>query len=370
MATDYYELLDVSRDADLSDIKRAYRRLARQLHPDANPGDPTAESRFKEVTQAYAVLSDSEARARYDRYGPEGVQGPSGDPFGFGNVNDIFEAFFGGNPFGGGRNGRRAGPPRGNDLEVVLDLDFEAAVFGGDHEVSVRSAVTCDVCDGSGAAEGTDVQTCSTCDGVGQVQRVRQSILGQMVTATTCPTCGGFGEVVATPCTRCRGEGRVTEAREYTIHVPEGVDDGTTLRLSGRGGVGPRGGPAGDLYVHVRVRPHDRFRRDGDTLLSEVSISIPQAVLGTTLDYETLDGVHQLDIPAGTESGTMFRLRDEGVPRLRGRGRGDLVVTVRIEIPRRLSDEEEELVRRWAELREDKVGSSEGGGFFTRLFGS
>lgn len=367
---DYYELLGVDRDASIGEIKRAYRTLARRLHPDANPGDPDAEARFKAVTQAYAVLSDDQARARYDRFGHEGVRaGPGGDPFGFGNVNDIFEAFFGGNPFGGGRNGGRTGPPRGNDLEVVLDLDFEDAVFGGDHEVTVRSAVTCDVCDGTGAAAGTSVQRCGTCDGAGQVQRVRQSILGQMVTASTCPTCGGLGEVVAEPCDRCRGEGRVTEPREYTIQVPEGVDDGTTLRLGGRGAVGPRGGPPGDLYVHIRVRPHDRFRRDGDTLLSEVRISVPQAVLGTTVDLETLDDVEQLEIPAGTESGTVFRMRDRGVPRLRGRGRGDLIVTVAVDVPGRLGSEEEELVRRWAELRGDRVGVPERG-FFSRLRGS
>jgi molecular chaperone DnaJ len=369
VTTAYYELLGVTRDASAAEIKQAYRTLARRLHPDANPGDPDAEARFKEVTRAYAVLSDAEARARYDRFGPEGV-GAAGDPFaGFGNVNDIFEAFFGGNPFGGGGRSRPAGPPRGQDLEVVLDLEFEQAVFGGDHEVSVRSAVRCDVCDGSGADPGTVPEVCPTCGGSGQVQRVRQSILGQMVTATTCGTCAGLGEVISTPCQRCRGEGRTTEQRAYTIQVPEGVDDGTTLRLTGRGAVGPRGGPSGDLYIHIRVKPHALFRREGDLLLAERRISVPQAVLGTTIDHPRLDGFHPLAIPAGTESGTTFRIRGQGVPRLRGRGRGDLIVTIVVEIPKRLSSEEEEIVRRWAELRDDAVDAQETG-FFGRLFGS
>jgi molecular chaperone DnaJ len=201
------------------------------------------------------------------------------------------------------------------------------------------------------------------------VQRVRQSILGQMVTATTCATCAGVGEVIATPCRQCRGEGRTTEQRAYTIQVPEGVDDGTTLRLTGRGAVGPRGGAPGDLYIHIRVKPHALFRRDGDLLLAVQRISVPQAVLGTTIDHPTLDGTHPLTIPAGTESGTTFRIRGQGVPRLRGRGRGDLVVTIVVEIPKRLSSEEEELVRRWAELRDDAVDVHESG-FFGRLFGS
>jgi len=369
-AEDYYELLGVDRDASAEELKRAYRRTARELHPDANPGDAEAEARFKAVTQAYAVLSDPQARARYDRFGPEGV-GAGGDPFsGFGgSVNDIFEAFFGGNPFGGSRTSRPAGPPRGHDLEVMLDLDFAEAVFGGEHDVDVRTAVTCEVCDGVGAAPGTEPHRCPTCGGAGQVRQVRQSILGQMVTATACPTCGGIGERIESPCERCRGEGRITERRTYNLQVPAGVDDGSTLRLSGRGAVGPRGGPHGDLFVHVRVRPHPTIQRDGDHLLGELHVSVPQAALGTTVPFPSLDGDEEVHIPSGTQSGRVLRLRGLGVPRLQGRGRGDLMVTVLVDIPTSPSPEEVDLLQRWAELREDQVDAPEGG-FFSRLFGS
>ena len=365
MATDYYELLGVSRSATPDELKRAYRKLARQLHPDTSPDDPDAEARFKEISLAYEVLSDPEKRRRYDTLGPEGVNGPNAADFMGGSFNDIFEAFFGGSPFGGRGRGP-SGPPRGADIEVVVDLDFEDAVFGCKHSVTVQTAVPCVVCGATGAAEGTKAVTCVDCRGTGQVQRVRQSFIGQMVTTSPCPRCSGSGEVIAAPCSECRGEGRNLDERTYTVDIPAGVDTGSTLRLSGRGAAGPRGGAAGDLYVHLRVRPHEYIQRDGVDLVSELAVPYTQAALGTTLDFETLDGNTELEIPRGTASGTVFRLRAKGVPHLDRRARGDLLVTVVVEVPTELNDDEEDLIRQLAELRGDEVAPPPAG-FISRL---
>ena len=358
MATDYYDLLGVSRSATPDEIKRAFRRLARELHPDTGHGDAEAEARFKQVAHAYEVLSDPDKRRRYDTYGAEGVNGAPtmGDPFGFasGGLGDVFEAFFGGSPFGGGSRGP-AGPPRGSDLEVVADLEFTEAVFGCEHAVAVRTAVACGACRATGAADGTEPVTCYECQGTGQVQRVRQSLIGQMVTSSPCARCGGSGQIVASPCAECRGEGRSIEERTYTVDIPAGVDSGSTLRLSGRGAVGPRGGGAGDLYVHLRVKPHPRFERDGVDLHSTVRLPYTQATLGTTLDFETLDGTEEIEIPRGTASGTTFRLRGRGVPHLERRHRGDLLVDVVVDVPTELSEDEEEVIRQLAELRGEAV---------------
>jgi molecular chaperone DnaJ len=362
---DYYELLEVGRDASPEDIKRAYRRLARQLHPDTNP-DPEAEARFKEIAQAYEVLCDPEKRARYDRFGADGDA--AGDPFGGfgGGVGDIFDAFFGGNsPFGGGGR-RQAGPPRGPDLELVIDLSFEEAVFGARHPVEVRAAVACDTCDATGAAPGTEPITCLECAGVGQVQRVRQSFLGQMVSTSVCPRCSGLGRVVNDPCKDCRGDGRRIEERTYTVDIPAGVDTGSTLRLSGRGAAGPRQGPNGDLFVHVRVRPHERFTRDGVDLICELQVPYAQAVLGAHLEFETLDGTEDLVLPRGTQSGREFHLRGRGVPHLDRRQRGDLVVRIVVAVPTDLTADQEELLRDFAEQRGEVVASADGG-LFSRI---
>jgi len=357
-ATDYYELLGVSRNATADEIKRAFRKLARELHPDTGHGDPDAEARFKQVAHAYEVLSDPDKRRRYDTFGAEGVNGgaPSADPFGFGGgggLGDVFEAFFGGSPFGGGRGS--SGPPRGADLEVVADLEFTDAVFGCEHAVSVRTAVACNACHATGAADGTEPVTCYECQGTGQVQRVRQSLIGQMVTSSPCARCSGSGQIIATPCAECSGEGRTVEERTYTVDIPAGVDAGSTLRLSGRGAVGPRGGAAGDLYVHLRVASHDRFERDGVDLHSTVKLPYTQATLGTTLRFETLDGSEQIEIPRGTASGTTFRLRGRGVPHLERRNRGDLLIDVVVDVPTELSEDEEEVMRHLAELRGEEV---------------
>ena len=355
MPADYYELLEVSRDVSEGDLKRAYRQKAREHHPDANPGDAQAEARFKEISEAYAVLSDPQARARYDRFGHEGLRGGMGGPaFDF-DLSDIFESFFGGNPFGGGRSRRASGPPRGDDHETVVDLDFAEAVFGVDRPIEVRTLVLCDDCGGSGAAEGTSPTVCSVCRGAGQVRQVRQSLLGQMVTTAPCGQCRGTGMEIIDPCRSCRGEGRRAEHVSLVVRVPPGVDSGATLRLSGRGSVGPRGGPAGDLYVHLRVAESDTFVRQGESLVAELPVTMLQAALEATVTFETLDGPRDLAVKAGTQPNDTIRLGGLGVPRANGRGRGDLHVVVRVDIPKKLSKSEAAKLRDVASERGEQV---------------
>ncbi len=358
--SDHYETLGVSRDATDEEIKRAYKKLARKHHPDVNPGESAAEARFKEIGAAYEVLSDRERRARYDRFGTD-TPG-AGDPFG-GGLGDIFEAFFGqGSPFGGAATSR-GGPLRGEDLEADVDLDLEDVVFGGQREVKVHTAIRCESCDGSGSEAETKPVGCEECGGSGQVRRVRQSILGQMVTATACPSCGGAGEIIATPCQTCGSQGRTLEDMTYSVEVPPGVDDGSTLRLTGRGAAGPRGGPNGDLYVHVRVRPHPTLRREGDDLVHLLHIPFTQASLGAEIEYPTLDGTETLTIPRAAEPGQEIRFRGRGVPHVRGRGRGDLRVRLMVEVPDDLDDEQDSLLRRLAELRGESVADRDQGLF-------
>jgi molecular chaperone DnaJ len=372
VAEDYYALLGVRPDASSEEIRRAYRRRARDLHPDANPHDPHAEEQFKTLSRAYEVLSDPEQRALYDRYGEAGLSGAArgGDFFGgagSGGLGDLFDAFFGGaNPFGGGSSGP-VGPPRGQDLEVEADLTFEQAVFGTTLPVTVRTAVRCATCNGEGAAPGTHPVTCAECAGAGQIRRVRQSMLGQMMTTSACPRCGGLGQVVVTPCETCAGHGRLIEDREYQVDVPGGVDSGSTLRLAGRGAVGPRGGASGDLYVHLAVRPHERYVRAGHDLVTTVPVSIVQAALGTTVILPTLDGDEELRIPAGSQSGRVFTLRGRGVPTVRGRGRGDLRAELVVQVPTKLTATQEELLRRLADEMGETVDPPGGNGLFSRI---
>jgi molecular chaperone DnaJ len=366
---DYYGLLGVDRTATEEEIKRAYRRLARELHPDANPDDPAAEERFKEVTFAYEVLRDPERRRQYDMFGPEAVRGAgagTGEPFaGFGSagLGDLFDAFFGGSsPFGAGARSRN-GPPPGQDAEALLDLEFTEAVFGAERELSVRLPRACATCGGSGARPGTTPITCSMCSGSGEVRRVRQSILGQMVTSNPCPRCGGSGEEITTPCPDCRGEGRRTEEGSFVVEVPAGVDNGSTLRLAGRGAAGPRGGRPGDLYVHLRVRPDPRFVRDGVDLHHDLHVAVTQAALGVTLMVDTLDGPEEVSLPAGTQPGREVRLRGRGVPHVQGRGRGDLLITVVVDVPTALTKAQEDLLRQLAAERGEEVAPEETGLF-------
>ncbi len=364
---DYYELLGVDRSADADTIKKSYRKLARQLHPDANPGDAEAEARFKQVAEAYEVLSDADKRANYDRFGsatgPGGAGGfGGGDPFG-GGLGDLFDAFFNNTGGGGGGSARQ----RGVDLEVVANLDLEDTVTGVAKDVKVRTAVTCDTCEATGAAPGADVATCGECNGAGQVRQLRQSILGQMVTTAACPRCGGEGKTISKPCGDCAGEGRRVEERNYSVDVPAGVSHGSTLRLTGRGAVGPRGGGAGDLYVEIRVNPHPVFDRDGDNLLAQLHVTMTQAALGATVTFEAIDGDIDVDIPVGAQSGAVFSFRDRGVPRLRGRGRGELQLTLLVDTPTELSDEDEALLRQFAEQRSERVNEPREGGFFSKF---
>jgi molecular chaperone DnaJ len=366
MATDipdFYELLGVSRRASDDDLKKAYRRLARELHPDANPGDAAAENRFKQVTLAYETLRDPAKRQRYDAYGIQGVAGagagagPGGaqDPFagfGMGGIGDLFDAFFGAQG-GGGRSS--AAVRQGPDLETVADLSFRDAIFGTSTEVTIKSPVVCDKCEGSGAKPDSKTSACSTCNGVGEVRRVRQSILGQMVTTSVCPTCQGYGKIVSDPCSVCRGEGRKTEERKYVVEVPAGVDDGATLRLTGRGGAGYRGAPAGDLYVHLRIADDPVFARDANHLYRELHVAFVQAALGATITYETIDGTAELQLEPGTQSGYEVRLRGGGVPSLKGRGRGDLFVRLVVDVPRDLTKVQDELLRQFAGERGEAV---------------
>lgn len=369
-APDPYQVLGVPRTADDDDIKRAYRKLARELHPDTNP-DKGAEERFKEVTAAYEILHDPERRRRYDAFGPDGLRGGGAGPdasnlFG-GGLGDLFDAFFGGAAAaGGGGGGGRRGPARGSDAEVGLVLEFEEAVFGATKQVSLRTAVMCDTCNGSGASPGTTPTTCLQCAGVGEVRVVRQSILGQMVTTRPCPHCRGQGEHIASPCADCRGEGRVLDERSLLVEVPAGVDNGSTLRIQNQGAAGPRGSASGDLYVHLEVKDHLGFSRQGFDLIQEMHVPVTQAALGAELELETLDGTESLVLDPGTNTGRVFRLRGRGVPHVGGRGRGDLLVQIVVDTPTRLTEQQERLLRELAAERDEAV-SPPGNGLFSKI---
>lgn len=362
---DYYEVLGVSRDASDRDIKSAFRRLARELHPDVNPGDPTAEERFKEVAEAYEVLSDADQRARYDRYGHAGVHGAAGGggAQGFGSFQDIFDAFFGGaDGFGGA-----AGPAAGDDILVSTTVSFVESATGTEREVAVDRVEDCATCDGSGAAPGSEVHQCSTCDGHGQVRQVMNTALGQMVRARPCPACGGRGREISTPCTDCRGRGRVRARAQVAVRVPAGIATGQRIRLGGRGGAGEMGAPPGDLYVEVRVQPDERFIRDGLDIIHEVEVPVTAAMTGTTISVPTIEGEHELEIRAGVQPGAELRLKGKGFPVVHGRDHGDQVVVVHVRVPRITSDEGREALRPLTEHLEEHGDDGDDEGFFGRL---
>lgn len=374
--TDLYQLLGVGRDATDEELKRAYRAKAREHHPDAKHGDDDADGEhFKEISQAYEILSDPERRARYDRFGPAGVFGQGaggpagGDPFATGGLGDLFDAFF--NGMGGAAGGRRrTGPMPGPDAELVVELDFRDAVFGVQRQVDVTAPVHCDTCEGTGARPGTSVVRCPECDGAGELRRVRQSILGQVITAVPCNRCQGTGQSIESPCADCRGEGRRTEARTLTVDIPPGVDDGSTLRLAGHGPAGFRGGPNGALFVHLAVRPDDVFQRSDVDLHATVHVPVTLAALGGSVPFATLDDTRDLAVDAGTQSGTVLTLKGLGVPRLpgRGRGRGDLYVHVQVDTPTDLDDRQRELLAALAAARSEELGEApHHEGLFTKL---
>jgi molecular chaperone DnaJ len=348
---DPYDVLGVPRDAGEREIKKAFRTLARELHPDVNTDDPDAEEKFKQAAEAYEILSDPERRATYDRYGHEGLRSggyqPNFDQFG--SIGEIFEAFFGGGG-GGFFGGGARGPAAGADVAAELEIDLAQAATGGSFEVSFDAVARCEHCRGNGAEPGTPIEQCERCGGAGRLQAVTRTPFGQVARTVACDRCGGDGRVARTPCRECRGRGRVVTKSNVTVEVPPGIASGQRLRVQGRGHAGDPGGPHGDLYVLVEVLEHERFVRDGDDLLTALDVPAPLAALGGTLEVPTLDGApEQVAVAAGTQPGEVIVLRDRGMPRLRRGGRGDLRVVVNVQIPRRLSAAQRDLLEQFAD---------------------
>ena len=365
---DYYGTLGVASNATEDEIKKAYRKLARELHPDVNP-DPAAQERFKEITKAYEVLSDPQKRQIVDLggdpLGPGGGAGPGGFGQGFGGFSDIMDAFFG----GGGHRGPRSRVQQGSDALIRIDCELSETAFGAQRELTVETAVRCGTCDGQGTASGTLPTTCETCRGRGEIQQVQRSFLGQVMTSRTCPRCAGTGTVIEHACGECHGDGRVRARRTLTVKIPAGVEDGMRIRLAGEGEIGPGGGPPGDLYVEVHEKRHPVFTRDGDDLHCTITLPMTAAALGTSVPLETLDGEETLEIPAGTQPHEVFVLRARGIPHLRGTGRGNLHVHLDVQVPTRLDDEQVELLTKLAALRgEERPGLvAKSGGLFGKL---
>jgi molecular chaperone DnaJ len=357
---DYYELLGLGREATEVEIKRAFRRLARELHPDVSEA-PDAQERFREVVEAYEVLSKSETRDLYDRYGHAGLRsgGFQAGHVDFGNLADLFSAFFGDDLLFGGRAG--GGHARGADLAATVEIDLGEAAHGVKREVPFEAAVTCRCCGGDGAEPGTEITTCPTCNGSGRLQQVTRSVFGEFVRTQTCPTCSGSGRRIEQPCSECRGAGRVVEERTLTVEIPPGIHHGQRIRLTGEGHAGLVGGRAGDAYVEVRIRPDERFVREGDDIYATVDLTFTQAALGATVAIPTLDGEEDLELPPGTQPGEIVVLRGRGMPVLQRRGRGDQRILVNVLVPRRLSDEQRRLLREFDEHADDHTyGRSEG----------
>jgi len=363
---DYYDVLGVSRDADDAAIKKAFRRLARELHPDVNSHDPHAEEKFKEAAEAYEVLSDPDRRATYDRYGHEGLRSGGYAPNfeGFGSVADLFDAMFGGagafgDLFGGAI--RSGGPIQGGDVAVAAEIDLGEASRGTSVEVSYEAVALCEHCRGNGAEPGTPIETCARCEGTGQLRAISRTPFGQVVRTAPCDVCHGEGRVAREPCKVCRGRGRRVERSKVSVDVPAGIADGQRIRIAGRGHAGERGGPAGDLYVLVRVREDPRFVRDGDDLVTAVDVSAPLAALGTTIEVPTVEGPVELEIPAGTQPHETLIVRGAGMPALRGRRHGNLRVVVNVVVPRHLDREQRDLLEQLADsLNEHNLRSEEG----------
>ena len=353
---DYYEVLGIGRDASDADIKKAYRKLAKENHPDLHPGDKAAEARFKEINEAYEVLSDSDKKARYDQYGHAGVDpnfgaggAYGGAGFDFGDLGDIFGSFFGG---GFGSTGRRTNPnapQRGESIRMSLAITFEEAAFGCKKAVTVERQEPCPDCHGSGCAAGTAPEVCPDCHGTGSIQTRRQTPMGIFASTSPCPRCGGTGRIIQQPCGECRGRGFVRKRRTIEASVPAGIDNGQTISIRGQGHAGKNGGPAGDLLITITVKPHELFRREGTSVLCEAPITFAQAVMGAELEIPTIDGKVKYDLPEGTQSGTTFRLKGKGIPSLNGRGRGDQYVTVYIETPRNLNHTQKEALKKFAD---------------------
>ena len=349
---DYYEVLGVSRNATEVEIKRAYRTMAVKFHPDKNPDDHTAEEKFKECAEAYSVLSDAQKRAAYDRFGHQAAGAGGFDP-GFTNFEDIFDLFGFGDMFGG-RSSRRSSVRRGADLRYDLEITLEEAAAGKDEKLRIPRLETCGTCEGSGAEKGTEPEDCITCGGSGQT-RYQQGFFSVM---RTCPNCSGKGRIVRDPCKDCRGQGRVEKEKSLEIKIPAGVETGSRLRVTGEGEAGEGGGPAGDLFVVIHVKEHEIFERQGANLYSAVPITFAQAALGAELKVRTLDGEEELKVPAGTQTGTIFRVKSQGMPALGGRGRGDLFVAVTLITPKNLTKEQRKLLEQLAEVEDTEFGDA------------
>lgn len=360
---DYYEVLGVEKNASDAEIKKAYRKLAMKYHPDQNPGDKTAEEKFKEINEAYEVLSDADKKARYDQYGFAGVDpnfnpnagfgGFGGGGFsGFGDFSDIFGDFFGG---GASSSGRRRGPAKGQNVVSEIEISFEDAAFGCEREITFSRIETCSTCHGSGAKEGTSPQTCTYCHGTGTV-RTQQNFMGMTMQSTAaCPDCRGTGRIIRTPCSRCKGKGKVRRSHKLMVKFPAGIDDGQTLRVRGEGNTGLNGGPSGDLMVTVSVRSHPLFTRQGQDVYCEMPITFTQAACGAEVEVPTLDGKVRYTIGEGTQTGTTFRLKGKGIPYVNGRSRGDQYVTVVVETPTRLTREQKDLLRKFEEATSESA---------------
>ncbi|HET7568309.1 MAG TPA: molecular chaperone DnaJ [Gaiellaceae bacterium] len=362
---DYYELLGVGRDASEAEIKKAFRRLARELHPDVSDA-PDAQDRFREVVEAYEVLSKTETRELYDRYGHAGLRSGGFQPghFDFGSLSDLFSAFFGDDILmGGGRGGRT----RGADLAATVEVELVDAAHGTTRDVSFEVAVACSRCGGDGAEPGTEVTSCPTCGGIGRLQHVTRSVFGEFVRTQTCPECAGSGRRIVTPCTECRGAGRVVEEQTLSVEIPPGIHDGQRIRLTGAGHAGVLGGRAGDAYVLVRVRPDVRFVREGDDIYTTVDVTIVQAALGVSLTIPTLDGDETLDLPPGTQPGQIVVLEGRGMPVLQGFGRGHQRVLVNVLVPTRLSDEQRRLLEQFEAGADERTYAKGDGGLFDKL---
>ncbi len=346
---DYYEVLGVGKNASDDEIKKAHRKLAKKYHPDLNKDNPEAAEKFKELNEAYEVLSDKEKKAKYDQFGFAGVDPNYGGGGGFGgfggfdmgDLGDIFGSFFG----GGSTRSRRNAPQRGETLQQRVMLSFEEAAFGCEKEITIGRVETCEECGGSGAAPGTSADTCSTCRGTGTVTQTQRTPLGMFQTQSACPNCRGTGKIIKTPCKKCGGKGKVRNSRTLKVKIPAGIDDGQSIQLRGQGGAGSNGGPAGDVIVTIGIRPHPLFTREGSDVLCEIPISFTQAALGVTLQVPTIDGKIEYQVPEGTQTGTVFRMRGKGIQNVNGRGRGDQFVRVNIEVPRNLSQKQKELLR-------------------------
>ena len=354
---DYYEVLGLSKGATEEEIKKAYRKLAKKYHPDLNPGNKEAEAAFKEVNEAYQVLSNPETRAQYDQFGHEGPtgQGFGGFDFsGFGEsgFGDIFDMFFGGNGFGGStrRSSGRKGPSRGSDVRYDLDITFEEAAFGTKKEIEVVRMEVCPECNGTGARRPGDVMTCPVCNGTGEVSQAQNTAFGRFVNVRACDRCHGEGTIISNPCPKCHGRKQIRRVRKISVTIPAGIDNDQAITLRGEGEMGERGGPAGDLYVYITVKPHKLFKRKGYDLYCDIPITFGQAALGSEIEVPTLGGRLKYTVPEGTQTGTVFRLRNQGIQHLKGNIRGDLYVKVNIEVPKRLTEKQKELLQQFEEL--------------------